>query len=109
MPSSLDIHFIIMSFTPHRNKIPSMRWYCLDLCAIHSTSVLSSNGGRFFRNILIGYIQSYGGSCSVSSITIRYFSIASFVGSAGLIEGLDNLSIMMSDGVDALKEAINAR
>jgi hypothetical protein len=45
MPSSLDMHFIIMPLEPHQNKISSMRWYCLDLRVIHSTSVLSSDGG----------------------------------------------------------------
>jgi hypothetical protein len=46
MPSSLDMQFIIMPLAPHRNNIPSIRWYCLDLCTIHSTLALSSDGGK---------------------------------------------------------------
>jgi hypothetical protein len=42
-------------------------------------------------------------------MTIRSCSIASLVDSAGLIEGLDYFSTMMSDGVGALEEAIYAR
>jgi hypothetical protein len=109
MPSSLDMHFIIMSLAPRRNKISSTRWYCLDLHAIHLTSTLSSDGSWFSRNILIGCIQSYAGSCSVSLITIGSCPITSLVGFAGLTEGLDNHSIMTSNGVGALEEAIQAR
>jgi hypothetical protein len=109
MPSSLDMHFIIMPLVPHRNKMSSMRWCCLDLCAIRSTSTLSSDSGWFSRNILIRCIQLYAGSCSGSSIIIRSCLIASFVGFTGLIEGIDNLSIMTSGGVGALEEAIYAR
>jgi hypothetical protein len=109
MTSSLDIHFIIIPLTPHRNRISSIRWYCLNLHAICSTSTLSSDGGWFYRNILIGCIQSYDGSYSSSSITIRSCLIASLVDSAGLTEGLANFSIMMYSGVGTLEEAIYAR
>jgi hypothetical protein len=74
-----------------------------------STLALSSNGGYFSRNILIGRNQSYAGSCFGSSITIRSCPIASSLGSAGLIEGLDNLSIITSGEVDALEEAIHVK
>jgi hypothetical protein len=40
------MQFIIMPLAPHRNNIPSIRWYCLDLCTIHSTLALSSDGGK---------------------------------------------------------------
>jgi hypothetical protein len=94
---------------PHRNNIPSTRWYYLYLHAIRSTSALSSNGDWFSRNILIGCIQSYVGSYSSSSITIRFGSISSLVGSVGLTEGLDKFSIMTSSEIGALEEAIHAR
>jgi hypothetical protein len=109
MPSSIDMHFIIMSLTPHRNKISSIRWYCLDLRAIHSTSTLSSDSGWFSMNILIRCIQSYTGSCSALSITIRSCPIISWAGSACLTEGLYNLLIMTSGRVGALEEAIHTR
>jgi hypothetical protein len=109
MPSSLDIHFIIMPLVPHWNKNSSMRWYCLDLCAVCSTLVLSSNGGWFSRNNLIRCIQSYVVAFSDSSITIRSCFIASFVGSIGFTKSLDNFSVMTSGGVGALEEAIHAR
>jgi hypothetical protein len=60
-------------------------------------------------NILIGCIQSYTGSYSGSSITIRSCLIACLLGSATLIKGLDNLSTMTYGGVDALEEAIHAK
>jgi hypothetical protein len=106
MSSSLNIHFIIMSLTPCRNKITSTRWYCF---TIRSTLVLLSNGGWFSMNILIGCIQLYASSCSGSSITIKSCPIASLDDSACLIEGLDNFSIMTSDGVVALEEPILVR
>jgi hypothetical protein len=87
MPSSLDTHFIIMPLAPHRNKISSTRWYYLDLCIICTTLGLSSDGGLYFRNILIGCFQSYACSCSGSSITIRFCLIVSLVDSADLTEG----------------------
>jgi hypothetical protein len=58
---------------------------------------------------MIGCIQSYTGSNSDSSITIRSCLIASLVGFAGLTESLDNFSIMMSGRVCTLEEAIYAR
>jgi hypothetical protein len=76
---------------------------------MHSTSVLSFDGGCYSMNILIGCIQSYTGSYSGSSITIRSCLIACLLGSATLIKGLDNLSTMTYGGVDALEEAIHAK
>jgi hypothetical protein len=109
MPFFIDIHFIIMPLAPHQNNMPSTRWYCVDLCVIHSTSTLSSHGGWFSRNILIGCIQSYADSCSSTLMTIRSCSIAWLVNSADLTKGLDSFSIMMSDRVGALEEVIYAR
>jgi hypothetical protein len=109
MSSSLEIHFIIMPLVPLLNNTPSIRWYSLDLRAIRLTSALSSDGGWFSRNILIGCIQSYAGSSFGSSMTIRSGSIASLVDSSSLTEGVDNYSIMMSGEVVALEEAIQAR
>jgi hypothetical protein len=106
---SLDMHFFIMPLAPHRNKIPSVGWYCLDVHVIRSTLVLSSDGDWFSRNILIGFNQSYSGSWSGSLITIRSCLIASLAASAGLTEGLDSFSIMISGRVGALEEAIHAR
>jgi hypothetical protein len=54
-------------------------------------------------------IQSYAGSYSGSSITIKSCLIASLLGPAGLTEGLNNLLIMTSSGVGVLKEAIHTR
>jgi hypothetical protein len=109
MPSSLNMHFIMMTLAPHRNKIPSTRWYYMDLRAMRSTLALSSDVGLFSRNILIGCIQSYVGSYSGSSITIRSCLIASLMGSVSLTEGLDNLSIMTSGRVGGLEEAIHTK
>jgi hypothetical protein len=109
MPSSLEIHFIIIPFVPRRYNIPSIRWYILDLRMICSTSALSSDGDWLSRNILIGPIQSYASPCSGSSITIRSGLAASISYSAGLTKGLDNFSMMTSGGVGALEEAIQAR
>jgi hypothetical protein len=80
-----------------------------DLRVMLSTSALSSDGGWLSRNILIVLIQSYAGSCSGSLITIRSGLVASMSSSASLTEGLDNFSMMTSDEVGALKEAIHAR
>jgi hypothetical protein len=109
MPYSLEIHLIIMPFGPHRYSIPSIRWYILDLCMIHSTSVLLSNGGWLSMNILIGLIQSYASPWSASSITIRSGFATSIASSAGLIKGLVNFSMITSDGLGALEEAIQGR
>jgi hypothetical protein len=109
MSSYLDIHFIIIPSRHRQNNISSIRWYSLDLHAIRSTLALSSDGGGFSRNILIRCIQSYAGSDSSSLMTIKYCLFASLVGSAGLIEGLDNFSIMMPNIVSILEEAIHTR
>jgi hypothetical protein len=109
MPSSLEIHLIIMLLVPHRYNTLSIRWYILDLCAMCSTSALSSDGGWLSRNALIGLIQSYIASCSSSLITIRSGLTASISSSVGLTEDLDNFSIMVSGGASALEEAIYAR
>jgi hypothetical protein len=109
MPSSLWMHLIIMSLVPRRYSTPSIRWYILDLCAMHSTSVLLSDGGWLSRNVLIGLIQSYTGCYSGSSITIGSGLVASLSSSAGLTKGLINLSMMTSGEIGALEEAIHAR
>jgi hypothetical protein len=109
MPPSLDMHFIIMPLAPRQNKIPSIKWYYLDLRVMCSALALSSNGGWFSKNILIGCIQLYSCSLSGSSITIRSCSIASLATSVGLTEGLDHFSIMTSDRVGALEEAIHVK
>jgi hypothetical protein len=109
MSSSLEIHFIIISFTPHQYNIPSIKWYILHLHVIRSTLALSSDGGWLSRNILIGLIQSYASPCSGSSMTIRSGLAASIAFFAALIESLVNFSMMTSDRVYALEEAIQAR
>jgi hypothetical protein len=78
----------------------------LALRVIRSTSASSSDNGWLLRNILIGFIQSNACSQSGPSMTIRS---ASLMGSAGLIEGLDNFTTITSGEVGALKEAIHAR
>jgi hypothetical protein len=104
MPSSLDMHFIIMSLVPQQNKMSSIRLYCLHLRAMRSTSVLSSDGGWLSKNILIRCIESYTGPYSQASITIRSCLIASSLNSTALIgciqpyEGLVSFSTMMSGG-----------
>jgi hypothetical protein len=108
MPSSLEIHLIIVPLAPRRYNIPSIIWYILDLCVIRSTSALSSDGDWLLKNALIELIQSYIGSCSGSSITIRSGLATSISSSAVPTEGLDHFSIMTSDGVGALEEAIHA-
>jgi hypothetical protein len=55
---------------------------------------------------LIGLIQSISGCCSATSTIIRSVSLNI---STDLIEGLINFSIMTSDGIGALEEAIQAR
>jgi hypothetical protein len=87
----------------------SLKWYWLDLHAIRLTSMLSSDGGCFFRNILVGCIQSYIDSCYDSSITIRSCLLAWLVGSASLTEDLNNFSIMMPDRVGVMEESIHVR
>jgi hypothetical protein len=109
MPSSLDMHFIIMPLASRQNRMPLIKRYFLDFHVMRSTSALSSVGGWFFRNILIGCIQSYDGSCSSSFITIRSYPIAPLLDASALTEGLDNFSTMMTGGVGALEEAIHAR
>jgi hypothetical protein len=109
MPSSLEIHLIIMPLVPHRYNIPSIRWYILDLCVIRSTSALSSDSGWMSRNILIWLVQSYVGFCSGSSITIRSALSALMSSFAGQTEGIENFSMMTSGGVGALEKPINAR
>jgi hypothetical protein len=109
MPSSLEIHLIIMSLAPCRYNTPLIRWYILALHAMRSTSVLSSDGGWLSKNALIGLIESYASCCAGSSITIRSVPVASLVDSSGLTDGLNNFSTIISSGIDALEETIHAR
>jgi hypothetical protein len=109
MPSSLEMHPIIMSLAPCRYSTPSIRRYILDLHAMRSTLTLSSDGGWLSKNVLIGPIQSYVGYCTGLSITIRLGSTASLVDSSDLTKGLDNFSTITFDEVGALQEAIQAR
>jgi hypothetical protein len=60
-------------------------------------------------NILIRLIQSYASPYSGLSITIKSGFAASIASSVGLIEGLVNFSMIISDGVGALEEASQAR
>jgi hypothetical protein len=100
--TSSSYHWCIVKIISHRSD--GIAWTC-----VRYVQLLRSDGGRVSRNILIGFIQSYTGSCSDLLITIRSLSIASLTASTCLTEGLDSFSIITSDGVGAMEEMIHDR
>jgi hypothetical protein len=109
IPSSLEMHLIIMQLAPYWYSTPSIRWYILDLHMMHSTTALSYDGGWLSKYALIELIQSYAGCCTGSSMIIRPAIVASLIDSSSLTKGLDNFLTITSDRVGALQEAIHAR